>query len=58
MPKPSFVDWEATEELQKKSLEALEIGIVDKVVPYNKLEETAIHIKRNLPSDIFCIVNH
>ncbi|MGD8256616.1 MAG: enoyl-CoA hydratase/isomerase family protein [Desulfobacterales bacterium] len=40
------------------ALEALEIGIVDKVVPYNKLEETAIHIKRNLPSDIFCIVNH
>ncbi|NWF97162.1 MAG: 50S ribosomal protein L7ae [Candidatus Thorarchaeota archaeon] len=24
MPKPSFVDWEATEELQKKALEALE----------------------------------
>ena len=26
MPKPSFVDWEATEELQKKALEALEIA--------------------------------
>lgn len=26
MPKPSFVDWDATEELQKKSLEALEIA--------------------------------
>ncbi len=24
MPKPSFVDWEPTEELQKKALEALE----------------------------------
>ena len=24
MPKPSFVDWEATEELQKRALEALE----------------------------------
>ncbi|MHA2424101.1 MAG: 50S ribosomal protein L7Ae [Candidatus Thorarchaeota archaeon] len=26
MPKPSFVDWEATEELQKKALEAIEIA--------------------------------
>ena len=26
MPKPSFVDWEPTEELQKKALEALEIA--------------------------------
>jgi large subunit ribosomal protein L7Ae len=26
MPKPSFVDWEATEELQKRALEALEIA--------------------------------
>ena len=26
MPKPSFVEWEATEELQKKALEALEIA--------------------------------
>ncbi|MGY5854053.1 MAG: 50S ribosomal protein L7Ae [Candidatus Thorarchaeota archaeon] len=26
MPKPSFIDWEATEELQKKALEALEIA--------------------------------
>ncbi len=26
MPKPSFVDWEATEEIQKKALEALEIA--------------------------------
>jgi large subunit ribosomal protein L7Ae len=26
MPKPSFIEWEATEELQKKSLEALEIA--------------------------------
>ncbi len=26
MPKPSFVDWESTEELQKKALEALEIA--------------------------------
>ncbi len=26
MPKPSFVDWEATEELQKKALQALEIA--------------------------------
>ncbi len=26
MPKPSFVEWEPTEELQKKALEALEIA--------------------------------
>lgn len=26
MPKPSFVDWDATEELQKRALEALEIA--------------------------------
>jgi large subunit ribosomal protein L7Ae len=26
MPKPSFVDWEATEELQKRALEALEVA--------------------------------
>jgi large subunit ribosomal protein L7Ae len=26
MPKPSFVDWEATDELQKRALEALEIA--------------------------------
>jgi large subunit ribosomal protein L7Ae len=26
MPKPSFVNWEASEELQKKALEALEIA--------------------------------
>ncbi len=26
MPKPSFIEWEPTEELQKKSLEALEIA--------------------------------
>ncbi|RDE15173.1 MAG: 50S ribosomal protein L7ae [Candidatus Thorarchaeota archaeon] len=26
MPKPSFVEWEATEELQKKALEAVEIA--------------------------------
>lgn len=26
MPKPSFVDWEATEELQKRALEAIEIA--------------------------------
>ena len=26
MPKPSFIEWEATEELQKKALEALEIA--------------------------------
>ncbi len=26
MPKPSFVEWEATAELQKKALEALEIA--------------------------------
>lgn len=26
MPKPSFVEWEATEELQKKALEALEVA--------------------------------
>ena len=26
MPKPSFVDWEPTEELQKKALEALEVA--------------------------------
>jgi len=26
MPKPSFVDWEPSEELQKKALEALEIA--------------------------------
>jgi large subunit ribosomal protein L7Ae len=26
MPKPSFVEWEPTEELQKKALEALEVA--------------------------------
>jgi large subunit ribosomal protein L7Ae len=26
MPKPSFIDWEATEELQKKALEAIEVA--------------------------------
>ncbi len=26
MPKPSFVEWEATEELQKKALEAVEMA--------------------------------
>ncbi|MBD3405763.1 MAG: 50S ribosomal protein L7ae [Candidatus Lokiarchaeota archaeon] len=26
MPKPSFVEWEATEELQKKALESLEMA--------------------------------
>ncbi|NHI83337.1 MAG: 50S ribosomal protein L7ae [Candidatus Thorarchaeota archaeon] len=26
MPKPSFIEWEPTEELQKKSLEALEVA--------------------------------
>jgi len=26
MPKPSFVEWEATEELQKKALEAVEVA--------------------------------
>lgn len=26
MPKPSFVEWEATEELQKKALEAIEVA--------------------------------
>ncbi|MBD3157895.1 MAG: 50S ribosomal protein L7ae [Candidatus Lokiarchaeota archaeon] len=26
MPKPSFVEWEATEEIQKRALEALEIA--------------------------------
>jgi 2-(1,2-epoxy-1,2-dihydrophenyl)acetyl-CoA isomerase len=30
------------------TLEALEIGIVDQVVPYNKLEETAIQMAQRL----------
>ena len=29
------------------ALEALEMGIVDQVVPYNKLEETAIQIAQD-----------
>ena len=47
------------------ALEALEIGIVDKVVPYNKLEETAVKIaqdftKRSTRSlaGIKCLVNY